>query len=313
MATCEQYHTPWAEDPTNSDVTFAMRNAIRQIARTQSDLPLALRKETLLDLVGLGTRFRERLLDEVNGLIERCEFSRELFPGNMKVVCPLNSVKAPPRILRNFIAALVHIFRSRKVEKYVFRGHEFDMVSDHVTWCFASKRVRKFNAMSLSFLKLPTPPHTKTITFIITPEAPRRKSLDVFPLSMEAGHMEWKSLKWDSEAYVRFPSTVEIFVREDRKYYIRSLQNKDIGALKLLLSDGLKIRFENVLKRLQYYPRALVPVLCHREGENEIYDSLPSFGINISSDVKLVNHAEFDSDKPTEEWVKMDRDRAGKV
>lgn len=269
-------------------------------------LPAALRKERVLRLAARGAIFRENLLYEVNALLDRCKIYREAFTGKLKVDCPASIVDAPIRILQCFIAGLSRIYQSERIEQFTLHGSQEDMVSEYIIRQFVDPAVEKFNVLSLNFRKIPTL-HHDNFFLLVTPEAPRRKYTNKLSLTIESDDTEWKVLRCESDEISFLPATIKMLVRKDRGYYIRPLRATDTPAIKLVLPQPLKLQFLNGLNRSRDYPRGLFTVLCHQDGEEEIYDSLPQFGIDLSEDVKSSCSGNFDLKKPNEEWTELKR------
>jgi len=291
-------------------VKFALRNAIRHIVQKQDDLPVALQRNNILSLAILGSQFHERLLRGVNSLLNQCNFHREAFTGKVRVTFPAAILRAPSRVLRNFIPALAHAFHSNSVERYVFRGSRTDLVSEDIVFQLLNPEVGQFTALALSFRKqLPTA--SGLLRLVVTPQRPPKVEIKPLPLSVDVQHGEWKLLKLNEKNERLVPTSIEISVLEDRNYYLRPLRTTDHPKLKLLMPIDIRIQFLNGLNRSKDYPRELFPLLCHLEGEEEIIDALPSFKIDLSSTVKTRCARDFDLWRSTEEWIRIEREREG--
>src|SRR5438876_3084020 len=182
------------DDPTNSDPTYALRNAIRQIVKVQDDLPVALQKENIIALATRGNQFRDNLLDEVNQVIRQCRFSYEAFNGILRVECPKSIYSAPHRVLQHFIPALSRIFNTRKLERFYFHGVGNDKASNKVIQKFLNPKMKGFNVIHIQYRRQG---HAREDMFelLLSPEEPRRsirRKVDVPVKVSKSQTGEWR-------------------------------------------------------------------------------------------------------------------------
>lgn len=319
-ATCELHDVTWVEDPTNSDPTYALRNAIRQIVKVQDDLPDALRKENVIALAARGNQFRACLVVQVNSLIRQCIFRREAFTGMMKVELPRSTYDNPPRVLGHFITALSRIFKAGKVEEFSFHGVGNDRASAAVILRFYYSHYFVWNVMSTQFRRLGST-EDEMYTLLLTPEVPRAAQRRRTPVSVrllnEAGTGRWKETSFDFPEEWWQPSRISIYVQKDRDYYLRYFdRNRDLRSsgkpspYHRHMSKQDKIKFDNALVRASVYlPNYYFSVLCHKEGNHEIIDAFPHFEISLSPDVKVTawgRDGKFNLHQAEREWVDLE-------
>jgi hypothetical protein len=278
------------------------------MVQRQMDLPVALQRESLLSLAAIGNQFRENLLREVNGVLDQVKFSREAFTGKMKIRMPSDVMDLQPRTLQNFIAALASVFQSGTPRTYTLIGSGMDMVSKHVVSQFLDPRVRHFNVLSISFRKIPGS-SSEIFSLLLTPESPRRTEKKRVWLTASRDDAEGRLLKLNGRISSSLMRNIEIWALKDHNYYIRPLEKTDIPALKSIMPDNLKSGFLNGLNRSSDYPRSIFPLLCHRDGTKEIFDSLPTFKIDLSPDIKTRYLRVFDLSRSAEEWVELGKGR----
>jgi hypothetical protein len=298
------------DDPTNFVPTYALRNAIRHIVQHQAYLPWALRKPNLMVLASRGDRFRMDVVGRVNELLNLCSFARETFTGKLKVVCPPTVYQTPTRILRHFLPALARIFKSNKVEKFALRGIRPDLVSSEIANNLLNPNVLTFNVQSLSFRKIDIKV-SRRLTLVITPEEPRQRTREKMTEPVQFG-----SEADDGWRYVTYeewlgPWAISISVQKDLGYYLRPLNAKDISSFEKWMPEHSRHHWNNGIQRAIYYPKSLLSILCHREGDNgrEIRDALPRFGIDISFGVRTScagQYGEHDLATGTEQWVHLE-------
>jgi hypothetical protein len=306
-ATCEYYNTPSVDDPTNFEPTYALRNAVRHIVRNQDDLPLALRRQHILKLSGHGHRFRTDVVGQVNKLLSLCSVARETFTGTLKITCPPEIHKVSPRILRHFLPALARVFRSNKRDKFTLHGIGQDLVSAQISNMLLNHNDLKFNIQSLEFRKFETKPSGE-LTLLIAPEEPRRRRK---PINQEILFHPQEDDGWRHAICKEWipPWLIKISVQEDLGYYLRPLNKKDIATYDNWIPEHSRNLFENGLFRSKYYAKSLFPVLCHREGDLEVRDALPRFGIDISTGVRtscIGGYGNYDLGTGNEQWVEVE-------
>lgn len=295
------------DDPTNFEPTYALRNAVRHVVRIQDDLPLALRRQPILMLSSHGDQFRTDIVGEVNKLLSICSFARERFTGTLKITCPPEIHKVSARILRHFLPALARVFKSNKIDKFALRGVGPDMVSAQISNMLLNPNDLKFNIQSLEFRKFEAKPSGK-LTLLIAPEELRRTRKPVNQVLLFGPEEDdgWRHAicEWMS------PWTIKISVQEDLGYYLRPLNKKDLATYRSWIPRHSRNLFENGLVRAKYYSKSLFPVLCHREGDLEVRDALPRFGINISAVVRtscIVGYGNYGLRKTKKEWDEIKR------
>jgi hypothetical protein len=261
-------------------------------------------------LASHGDRFRMDVVGRVNELLSLCSFARETFTGKLKVVCPPTVHQTSTRILRHFLPALARIFKSNKVEKFALRGVGPDLVSSEVANNLLNPNVLTFNLQSLSFRKIDTK-LSRTLTLVITPEEPRRRTKETMTESVQFGPEEEDG--WRSAFYEEWlgPWAISISVQKDLGYYLRPLNAKDISSFEMWIPEHTRHLWNNGIHRAIHYPKSLFSILCHREGDNEreIRDALPRFGINISFGVRTScagQYGEHNLATETEQWVRLE-------
>ena len=311
-ATCELYNVPWMDDPTNSDPTYALRNAIRQIVKVQDDLPVALQKENIIALAARGNQFRDVLLDEVNNTISLCKFSYEAFNGILRVECPKWIYNVPHRVLQHFIPALSRIFNTRKLERFYFHGVGNDKASNRVIEKFLNPKMKGFNVIHIQYRRRL---HAREDMFelLLSPEEPRqaiRKKLHV-PVKVSISQTgEWRLASFEFPPEWEQFSEIKVKVREDRGYYFRCLNVKeDLRLMEKHLPKRNKIRWKNAIRRSRSYPICLFAVLCHKEGRREWVDAIPQLRLHLSDDVVTTSRRTYNLDECNNEWLRLKWDR----
>jgi hypothetical protein len=300
------------DDPTNSDPTYALRNAIRQIVKVQDNLPAALQKENILALAARGNQFRDDLLDEVNNVIRQCKFSYEPFNGILKVECPNWIYNLPHRILQHFIPALSRIFNTRKLERFYFHGVGNDKASKRVVEKFLNPKMKGFNVIHILYRRQG---HAREDMFELRllPEEPRRSVRNKFhvPVKVSLSQTgEWRLTSFEFPPEWKQFSDITVKVREDRGYYFRYLdKNEDFRLMEKHLSKRNKIRWKNALRRSKWYPLCLFAVLCHKEGRREWVDAIPQLRLHLSDDVVTTSRRTYNLDEYNNEWVGLKWDR----
>ena len=316
-ATCEEYKTPWVEDPTNSDPTFGLRNALRKMVQNQEDLPVALRKENILQMVERGRKFREQILMDTNKLLSECKFMQGDWTGVLKVFVPATVYNYPRELHRHFIAGLCRIFHNHRIENYTFLGLASDRVSKEVVkkfWkaqgCLDQGEPEKvnyaaFDAQRVQFRYIPA---TDGHYWSLYPQKPRRsETIDwITPVKVnEDPGKEWKSTNFKLPSKWFMPHKFTIFVKEDKGYYLRSLfqrpRRPDMDILKKILTDRQYAEFDSTFHVDSSYPPQLYPVLCHtaagtyvKNTKIEWIDSIPQFRLDIAGDVHSICDRKFD-------------------
>jgi hypothetical protein len=161
----------------------------------------------------------------------------------------------------------------------------------------------KFNIQSLEFRKFEAKP-SGVLTLLIAPEEPRRRRKPItqallFGPDKDNGWRHVICKDWMP------PWTIEISIQEDRGYYLRPLNKKDIATYKNWIPERSRNLLQNGLFLAKYYAKSLFPVLCHREGDLEVRDALPRFGIDISADVRtscIGAYGDYDLGTRNEQW-----------
>jgi hypothetical protein len=125
------------------------------------------------------------------------------------------------------------------------------------------------------------------LTLLISPNEPRRSAYTILPLQFTSQTSEeWRNAIIDPKDEWWRPWKITISVKKDQNYYIRRLNKYELSAIEKLIPDEKKEVWRNGLMRAKYYPKALFPVVCHREEGKEIVDALPRFGLDLSMDVR---------------------------
>jgi hypothetical protein len=273
------------------------------MVQTQTDLPLALRKENLLALAICGDRYREKLLERVNWCLRQCKFSQETFTGTLKVDFPVTMLDEPDRILEHVIAGWVRIKCSGKNHKFGFLGKREDRVTTITANLFRDPKIRRFSIFRVSFLKKVSIPSDRSLVHLVS-ETPHRTALRIFPLQFH---------KTPGLRFGKFHTSIEdrdrwkyeIFVNCDRGYFLRPLHHSDIRGIKKQV-PALELFLLTALKRTKSYPMALVSVLCHLEGETEVIDAIPRYRLKFSQDVEVECEGGYNIEDPEKEWRKLE-------
>jgi tRNA(Ile)-lysidine synthase TilS/MesJ len=102
MGVCERAGLEWVEDPSNRLVTLTFRNAIRG-RLTPDVLPEALKKESVLAMVGRAQAEFERHRDAANRLFDKAALNYDPYLGRLAVTLP--SQDAIQRAMRTLPAS----------------------------------------------------------------------------------------------------------------------------------------------------------------------------------------------------------------
>jgi hypothetical protein len=291
------------EDETNQLATYGSRNAIRAIVENQEDMPVALRKESILDVEAKGTVFRTQLLEKVNDLLRQCRIEEEKFLGTIRVKIPLSVTRERERYLRHLLAALARLVAplTPDVARYDFQGNKEDAVSPTIVDNIRHPFLHQFNFHHASFKKFGSI-HNDRVTYTIIPEYPRMKGLEQWsprlrltPVS-DSPHGKFRG-SFNAGSLLK---TVEVFVETLRDYYLRRLNHEDIRVLEAVVPWNRSVEWHTGVRRMKaggYSPKQL-HLVCHKEGD---VDSLPQFRFDFSPDVKTFYNRSFDLSQ-LEEW-----------
>ena len=311
MATCKMYKTPWFMDHTNFDPTYALRNAIRKVVANQDDLPAALRKDKILALSERGVAFRTMLLEEVNARLSECTFKRDPFTGTLIVEFWRSLQDAPDRVLQHFIPALVRVFKSGKVQAFVFLGVGGDKASSRAVDRFRKQEYKLFNILGVSFRRINNLGEKKW-TFTLTPENPRRRlrKAKVEVTVPEGPEDTWRLASFAFPPHWWMPWGIDVRVLKNHHYYFRHFSEQyDAHFIEKFGTSRMKTEMKRGIEWARGFPKILFPVLCHREESgqpnNEVVDSIPHFRINLNPDVQVMPHGQFDLGGREQKWVEL--------
>lgn len=316
-ATCEMYNISWVIDPTNSDPTYALRNAIRKIVENQDDLPAALRKENILALSERGANFRTKLLAAVNDLLNECTFKRSTYSGSVVIEFQRSLYESPIRVLQHFVAAVARVLKTGKLEPFVLLGVQSDMASNRAIKRLGMVGYKDFNIFGVQFIRQ----HARRAErwrFMLTPENVRRglRKTHVELIVPDGPEDTWKQASFLFPSYWWLPWEIDVEVLKDRKYYFRHLNKRyDVRLIEKIGTGTMRYQMKKVIKWLSLYPKLLMPVLCHIEPTEkpnkmkEIVDAIPHFRIVLSNEVRVTSHGKFDL-REHEVWEEL---RMGRV
>jgi hypothetical protein len=273
------------------------------MVQNQDDLPLALQKDNILALAVRGNKFRELLLQKVNGILQKCTVQQDMFTGNLKIDFPISMLDEPERALQHVVPAWARIHHTGKAFKFDFQGLGTDKVSPEVIDQLRDTNCSQFNIQSVSFKKIKPIQLHRGLLFV-TPETPRRTAanpahlpLDLQPIDSH-GELRFRVVV---EGHNSRKETMTILVHNDRAYYIRSLDNADFPVINKRVASHLKKYWNIGIHRAKGYPIARFSVLCHMEGQEEVIDALPHFRIDLSPDVKTFCNGNYNLSR-RDEW-----------
>ena len=304
----------WEEDSTNQDRTYGLRNALRYIVAKQDDLPRALRKSELEPLIARATIYRTQLIDRVRSEMLQCKFERESFTKGFRVTYPASLLEAPMDVLRRVIAAMAQVarygVRDNHIALYRLLGRKDDRVSEAIAARFIDPNTAGFNVLQVFFsFSRNMSPESSHYTFHMEAEAPRRSERFSAPSFLNVAASESND-GWHVGRSDDYPD-IGLKFKTDKSYYVRGfLLNERAEIEKAVPPDKLKF-WKNGLVRAAVFrngqgtlPRFIAILIGHLdENGQEIIDSLPRFGIDISPDIKTETiHGIPDLSRPEAEW-----------
>ncbi|GBF64830.1 tRNA(Ile)-lysidine synthase [Trichophyton mentagrophytes] len=108
VATCRENKIPFVSDSTNDDLTFTIRNTVRQLLNSEDSLPRALQRPSILSLVDKSREQTKKFRELCESILKKVEvLSLDTRFGTMVVKMPMMSEL--PKHQRNAVQARISL------------------------------------------------------------------------------------------------------------------------------------------------------------------------------------------------------------